>query len=158
MRGQVLSYSPESGSGLISGSDGKRYSFKGTEYHGSVLAIRPGQEVDFEAHEDGTATAVFPVAPAYTAAPAAPAYAGVPGTKSKVAAGLLAIFLGSFGIHKFYLGYSTAGIIMLLVTLLTCFFGSIIMGPIALIEGIIYLTKTDAEFEEIYVRRQQQWF
>jgi TM2 domain-containing membrane protein YozV len=158
MRGQVLSYSPESGSGLISGSDGKRYSFKGTEYHGSVLAIRAGQEVDFEAHEDGTATAVFPVAPAYTAAPAASAYVPTPGGKSKMAAGLLAIFLGTFGVHKFYLGYSTAGLIMLLITVLTCCFASGIVWVIGLVEGIIYLTKTDQEFEEIYIRNQHPWF
>jgi TM2 domain-containing membrane protein YozV len=149
MRGQILSYSPETGDGLIAGSDGKRYAFKGIEYRGRVFDIRPGQEVDFEPHEDGTATAIFPLA--------APVGA-ISGAKSKIAAGLLAIFLGSFGIHKFYLGYTGAAVTMLLVTLLTCGFGSIIMGPIALIEGIIYLTNTDEAFEQTYVRNTKSWF
>lgn len=150
MRGQILNYSPETGEGLIAAVDGKRYSFKGTEYRGRVFDIRPGLQVDFEPHEDGTATAVFPLA-------AAAPVPGV-GSKSKVAAGLLAIFLGSFGIHKFYLGYSGAGVTMLLITLLTCTLGAIIMGPIALIEGIIYLTMTDEAFEETYVRHTKSWF
>lgn len=40
--------------------------------------------------------------------------------KSKTTAGLLAIFLGVFGIHNFYLGYTTKGIIQLLLTLILC--------------------------------------
>jgi TM2 domain-containing membrane protein YozV len=85
-------------------------------------------------------------------------------SKDKVAAGLLAIFLGSLGIHKFYLGgkqQKTAGIIMLVVTLVgTCalFAGPIIMGIIALIEGILYLTKEDEEFQSTYVRGDKAWF
>ena len=78
--------------------------------------------------------------------------------KSKVAAGLLGIFIGSLGIHKFYLGYSKEGVIMLLVSLLTLGFGAGIMGIIGLIEGIIYLTKTDADFENIYVVGRKGWF
>ncbi len=60
--------------------------------------------------------------------------------EKKIIAGLLAIFLGALGIHKFYLGYTKAGIIMLLVTVLTLGFGGFIMGIIGFIEGIIYLT------------------
>ena len=78
--------------------------------------------------------------------------------KSKIAAGLLAIFLGTLGIHKFYLGYSTQGIIMLLVSLLTLGIGAIVMGIIALVEGIIYLTKSDADFYAIYVEGRKAWF
>lgn len=148
MRGQILNYSPETGEGLIAGADGKRYTFKGTEYRGRVFDIRPGLAVDFEAHEDGTATAVFPIAPSMP----------ISGAKSKVAAGLLAIFLGSLGIHKFYLGYSGAGVTMLLLTLCTCFILSPIMAIIALVEGIIYLTMTDEAFEQTYVRNQKSWF
>jgi hypothetical protein len=47
---------------------------------------------------------------------------------------------------------------MLLVSVLTCGFGAVVMAVIGLIEGIIYLTKTDAEFEEMYVRNQKPWF
>lgn len=80
------------------------------------------------------------------------------GEKSKVAAALLAFFFGGIGVHKFYLGYTKEGMVMLLVTLLTFGFGGVIMGPIAFIEFIIYLAKSDAEFEETYVRGHKGWF
>lgn len=76
----------------------------------------------------------------------------------KLAAGLLAIFLGSFGVHKFVLGYNTAGLIMLLVTVLTCGIAGFVMGVIGIIEGIIYLTKTPEEFESIYIQNSKEWF
>ncbi len=76
----------------------------------------------------------------------------------KVPAAICGILLGSLGIHKFVLGYSTAGVIMLLVTLLTCGFGGMVMGPIGLIEGILYLTKSDEDFFETYVVNEKQWF
>ncbi len=79
-----------------------------------------------------------------------------------MAAGLLAIFLGGIGIHKFYLGYAKEGVIMLLVSLIggviTVGIASIIVGVIALIEGIMYLTKTDEQFEDIYVQGRKGWF
>lgn len=74
------------------------------------------------------------------------------GAKSKVAAGLLAILLGGLGIHKFYLGYSGAGLLYL------CFFWTGIPAILGLIEGIIYLVKTDDEFYEIYVKNQRKYF
>ncbi len=60
--------------------------------------------------------------------------------KSRVTAALLAIFLGHFGAHKFYLGQSGTGI------LYACFFWSGIPGILGLIEGLIYLSQTDAVF------------
>lgn len=80
--------------------------------------------------------------------------------KSKIAAGLLAIFLGALGIHKFYLGYTNQGVIMLLVTILgfLLIVGPIVMSIIALIEGIIYLTKTDEAFDYTYVQNTKPWF
>jgi TM2 domain-containing membrane protein YozV len=65
----------------------------------------------------------------------------------KLVAGLLGLFLGALGIHKFMLGYTKAGIIMLLVTVLTCGFGGFVMGVIGLIEGIIYLAATPQDFK-----------
>jgi len=79
-------------------------------------------------------------------------------TKNKIAAGLLAIFLGALGIHKFYLGYTTQGIIMLLVSLLTFGIGASIMGIIGIIEGIIYLVKPDEEFYYTYELGNKPWF
>ena len=79
-------------------------------------------------------------------------------SNQKLAAGLLAIFLGPFGVHKFVLGYNTAGLIMLLVTVLTCGVAGFVMGVIGIIEGIIYLTKTPEEFASIYLQNSKEWF
>ena len=87
---------------------------------------------------------------------------GITGQKDKIAAGLLAIFLGSLGIHKFYLGYNKEGVIMLLTTLLggivTCGAASLVISVIAFIEGILYLTKTDQDFMHTYVLGTKEWF
>ena len=64
----------------------------------------------------------------------------IPGGKSRVAAGLLAIFLGSFGVHKFYMGKIGMGILYLL------FCWTAIPGIIGFIEGIIYLCESDEKF------------
>lgn len=79
-------------------------------------------------------------------------------SNKKLAAGLLAIFLGSLGVHKFVLGYNTAGLIMVLVTVLTCGVAGFVMGVIGIIEGIIYLTKTPQEFESTYLQNSKEWF
>ena len=78
--------------------------------------------------------------------------------KEKLPAGLLGIFLGAFGAHKFYLGYTKEALIMLLVSVLTCGIGGTVMEVIGLVEGITYLTKTDEEFPEIYVNNHKGWF
>lgn len=77
---------------------------------------------------------------------------------NKVAAGVCGIVLGSLGIHKFILGLTTPGLIMLLVTVLTCGVGAVVMTPIGLIEGIIYLTKSDEEFYQLYYIDKKGWF
>ena len=77
---------------------------------------------------------------------------------NKIAAGICGILLGGMGIHKFILGYTQAGLIMLLVNILTCGFGGIVMHVIGIIEGIIYLTKSDEEFVRTYVDGHKEWF
>lgn len=62
--------------------------------------------------------------------------------KSKVAAGILGILLGSLGIHNFYLGFKGKAIAQLLITLLTCGFGAAITSIWGLVEGIIILTSS----------------
>lgn len=57
--------------------------------------------------------------------------------KSKLAAGLLAIFLGSLGIHNFYLGYTGKAIVQLLISVLTCFIASPFVALWAFVEGIM---------------------
>lgn len=82
--------------------------------------------------------------------------------KEKLVAALLAIFLGAFGIHKFYLAagsqgmkspYLVAGIVQIVLTFL-CGIGALL----GLIEGILYLTKSDEDFQRIYVDGAKAWF
>ncbi len=83
------------------------------------------------------------VPPVYNTAPGSvpPGYVP-PGyeQKSKLAAGLLGVFLGSLGIHNFYLGFTTKAIIQVVLTVVTCGFGATISGIWGLIEGILILT------------------
>lgn len=60
--------------------------------------------------------------------------------KSKVAAGILGILLGSLGVHNFYLGYTGKAVAQLLISLLTCGFGAAISSIWGIIEGIMILT------------------
>lgn len=88
------------------------------------------------------------------------------GDNKKMMAGILAILLGSFGIHKFILGYKKEGMILLGGTILgyatLCIgVGAFILmatGIVGLIEGIIYLTKSDKEFHDTYQVGQKPWF
>lgn len=79
-------------------------------------------------------------------------------SNKKLAAGLCGILLGALGVHKFILGMTTPGVIMLVVTVITCGIGSAITGLIGLIEGIIYLTQTDEEFYRVYIVGKKEWF
>jgi TM2 domain-containing membrane protein YozV len=89
-----------------------------------------------------------------------------PQENKKVLAGILAIIFGSLGVHKFILGYNNEGFILLGLTffsyLTLCFvIGAFLIwipGVIGLIEGIIYLTKTDEEFYQTYQANKRAWF
>ncbi len=59
--------------------------------------------------------------------------------KNKRTAGLLGVFLGAFGVHRFYLGYTGLGIAQIIVSLLTCFIGGAIWG---FVEGLCILCDT----------------
>ncbi|GGK37354.1 MULTISPECIES: TM2 domain-containing protein [Flavobacteriaceae] len=76
----------------------------------------------------------------------------------RVLAGILGILLGPFGVHKFILGYTTQGIILLAITVVTCGIGAAVTSVIGLIEGIIYLTKSDEEFVYMYQTNKKEWF
>jgi TM2 domain-containing membrane protein YozV len=154
MRGKILNYSIQSGQGVISGKDGTRYTFDGADWCEDSAPDR-GISVDFDVdgkraidvYRDGASAG------------------GQTGSKDKTAAGLLAIFLGFWGIHKFYLGFTGAGLVYLLintigwvVTIFLLGLPNFVLGIIAFIEGVIYLTKSDEEFHQRYVVEKKQWF
>ncbi len=72
----------------------------------------------------------------------------------KILAGVLALIFGYLGVHKFVLGYNKEGIIQILITIVSC--GS--AGIIPIVEGIIYLTKSDEEFFNTYQLGKRPWF
>lgn len=82
--------------------------------------------------------------------------------KDHIAAGLLAIFLGAFGMHKFYLGYNKTAFITLAVSiigsLLTFGLAAAVIAVLSIIEGVIYLSKSQTEFDELYVKNTREWF
>lgn len=82
--------------------------------------------------------------------------------KDHVAAALLAILLGCFGIHKFYLGYTTAGFITLGITIVGGVFtlgvAAAVMALVGVVEGILYLTESQSKFENTHVLHVREWF
>jgi TM2 domain-containing membrane protein YozV len=76
----------------------------------------------------------------------------------KLSAGLCGILIGCLGIHKFILGYTGAGLIMLLGSVLTCGIAAPVFSIIGLVEGIMYITKSDDEFYGRYIAGRQEWF
>ena len=80
------------------------------------------------------------------------------GADKKIIAGILGIVIGGLGIHKFVLGYQKEGMIMLLVSVLSCFTLAGVMHVIGIVEGIMYLTKTDEDFVRTYIFGRKGWF
>lgn len=149
MQGRILNYDMQRQRGLIAGEDGARYDFMGKEYKAEGRTPRVGGVVDFQAHES-VAVEIYPIMGENP----------LSGEKNKIVAALLAFFLGAFGVHKFYLGKATAGIIMLLCGTI----GWLLIIPgfvvciIAFIEFIIYLVKDDQQFYDDYVVGDKAWF
>lgn len=79
-------------------------------------------------------------------------------SNKRIVAGIVAIIFGSLGIHKFILGYQKEGIIMLVISFLSLGILAGLVALIGLIEGIIYLTKSDEEFYQIYQVGNKPWF
>jgi len=94
--------------------------------------------------------------------------AQIPGADKKIVAGICGIVIGGFGVHKFILGYQQEGIIMVaawviafVIAMITCGIGTpliLIPSVVGIIEGIIYLTKSDEEFVQTYINGKKPWF
>ena len=153
MQGKILTYSPQDNAGVITADDNARYPFTASEWK-DPDAPTPyrGAYVDFVI-QDNAATEIY-------LAIDAPSAATSRNPKEKIVAGIFALVLGGLGIHKFYLGYTTAGIIHLIVFfigMLPLFMGTLAISIIGIIEGIIYLTKSDEEFQQTYIIGKKQW-
>ena len=154
MRGQILGVDRRTGEGLVSGDDGRRYTFRPDDWaHQGEPSI--GAYVDFDA-EQNRARSIFPV-PAASQAVAHPAGGAMamPGgpltDRNKYIAAILAFLFGPLGIHRFYLGKTGSGIVMLV---LTCtIVGLFVTGLWALIDSIRYLVMSDTEFAARYPRK-----
>lgn len=162
------------------GADGRQYGPVTIEQIRQWLAenrLRADSLVQPEGSTDWKPLSAFPElapgvagVPPIAAAPPVVRAASTPNPRAsnKIAAGICGILLGGFGVHKFILGYSGAGGIMLAITLCSVFGGILTCGllwpaygvihVIGLVEGIIYLTKSDDEFVRIYVDGRKEWF
>jgi TM2 domain-containing membrane protein YozV len=147
----------------IIGIDGQQYGPVGADQVRRWLAenrVNAQSLVQAEGSPEWKPLVAFPeFAPQFTIAP--PPVSGSyynPRASNKIAAGICAILLGALGVHKFLLGYTGAGIIMLLLTVLSCGLLWPILHLFGIVEGIIYLTKTDDDFVRTYVDGRREWF
>jgi len=74
-----------------------------------------------------------------------------PSGKSRGVAGLLALFLGSVGLHYFYMGKTSAGVLFLVATLITCGVLGVVTQVVSIIQGVLFFTSSQAEFERRWV-------
>ncbi|ESQ76214.1 TM2 domain-containing protein [Asticcacaulis sp. AC402] len=143
MRGKVLTFNGTSG--LISGEDGRRYTFSATDLGDGTTYVPAGATVDFEP-DGNVATSVYVINSVFV------------GERNRYIAALLAcpFLIGMLGVHKFYLGRIGAGVVMLVLTCLVV--TSPISFIISFVEMLIYLVKTDQSFHEDYVVEKKSWF
>ncbi|HYX29515.1 MAG TPA: NINE protein [Pyrinomonadaceae bacterium] len=121
-----------------------------------LIGSRPAAQADYKPPSESSYQPIQPPAAMY--AQPSPQNWQAAGADKKIAAGILGIVVGGLGIHKFILGYQKEGMIMLLVSVLSCFTLSAVMHVIGIVEGIIYLTKSDEEFVRTYIQGHKGWF
>ena len=149
MRGQVLGVDARTGDGLVAGQDGKRYRFAPADW---AQRGEPsiGAEVDFETDDD-RALSIFPVPGTAVVHPGRIAANAPVNDRNKYVAALLAFLIGILGIHRFYLGRTGSGIIMLVLSVTVI--GLFVTAPWAFIDMIRYLIMSDTEFAARYPRK-----
>lgn len=156
MQGTVQAYDSETGSGSICGDDGKFYSFKTEQVKSEIALLKQGADVDFEG------SGLEAVSVYVSSSVSVPENKkNISDQKNRIVACVLAFLFGVFGIHKFYLGYKRAGIIMFAVSVIGYWFFGIhgcVIYFVAVLEGIIYICKTDDEFYDTYVAHERDWF
>lgn len=74
-----------------------------------------------------------------------------PSGKSRGIAGLLAILMGWCGLHYFYLNKTTAGVVFLLIAILSCGVLATVTTIVSIIQGVLFFTATQEEFEQKWV-------
>lgn len=151
MRGQILGVDTRTGEGMVAGDDGRRYRFTPDDWaQRGEPAI--GLTVDFEAEGDRALSVFAMPAAAGTRHVFAPPPQPMPhNDRNRFVAALLAFFIGTLGIHRFYLGRTGSGLAMLILSITVV--GLLATGPWALIDMIRYLLMSDAEFAARYPRK-----
>jgi TM2 domain-containing membrane protein YozV len=153
VRGVVLDYDFRKSKGLISADDGGRFTFDIEEWRPDSVPM-VGTKVDFVIKGDA-ATEIF------ADAAAAPVSATNSTAEKRIVAGVLGICFGGLGVHKFYLGYKTQGLVMLGSFVLGLVFAGIPSAVVALIgfvEGIMYLSLSNEEFTKRHATLQHPWW
>ena len=148
MQGQVLGVDTRTGDGVITAQDGRRYRFRPADWaHRGEPGI--GMVVDFEPAED-RATSIFPVPASVPAAapPQAVGPAAAQGDRNKYVAAILALLLGTLGVHRFYLGRIGSGIALLVLSCTVV--GLLVSVPWALIDMVRYLVMPESDFAARY--------
>jgi len=151
----------------IIGADGQQYGPVSSDQLRRWMAdnrVRPETLVQAEGTVDWKPLSSFPefadtrfIPPTMTP-PAGSCPPPNPRASNKIPAGICGVILGGFGVHKFILGYTGTGIIMLLLSVLSCGALYPIMHLIGLVEGILYLAKPDDEFVRLYIDGRKEWF
>ncbi|HEV2452874.1 MAG TPA: NINE protein, partial [Verrucomicrobiae bacterium] len=147
----------------ILGNDGRQYGPGGADQIRLWLAqnrVNAHTLAQSEGSADWKPLISFPeFAPQFNISPPPSlGYGSNPRASNKVAAGVCGILLGGLGVHKFVLGYTGAGLVMLLISVLTCGILYPLVHLFGLVEGIVYLCKTDDDFVRTYVDGRREWF
>lgn len=164
MTGQVLDYSIQTNEGVITGDDHQRYRFAGADWPGAAAPTR-GTLVDFDIADGNRAVSIYlvePIAPPAVPQQSAPiqqqpasvqqhqpstATAPTDNPKNRTTAALLALLVGAWGIHKFYLG-EKGGVLRIVL----CFtlIGAFVMWILGLMDALKLFQMSDAEFDRQY--------